>query len=118
MPKAPSTVHFVSEEPDAYWDQIAAHVQHETNMYRKWADKAGVHSPYLHFEETDELRASGAYQVLTPEQLIDEARGMVPNQPIMFHPLCGGIRPALAWQSLELFKARVLPTLKKENLLI
>ena len=33
MPAAPSTVTFVAENPDAYWEQIAPHVQHETNIY-------------------------------------------------------------------------------------
>ena len=117
MPEAPSTVHFVAEDPDAYWEQIAPHVQHETNMYAKWAGKARVHSPYRHYDDTDELRASGAYQVLTPQQLIEEARRMVPAQPIMFHPLCGGISPDLAWQSLRLFADEVLPTLQAESLL-
>ena len=117
MPQAPSTVHFLAEDPDAYWAQIAPHVQHETNMYAKWAGKAGVHSPYRHCDDTDELRASGAYQVLTPDQLIDLARGMVAAQPIMFHPLCGGIAPELAWSSLQLFADRVLPVLREEGLL-
>ena len=45
MPAAPSTVTFVAEDPDAYWEQIAPHVQHETNMYAKWAEKAQVFSP-------------------------------------------------------------------------
>jgi hypothetical protein len=41
---------------------------------------------------------------------------MVREQPIQFHPLCGGISPELAWQSLKLFSDRVLPALQEEGL--
>lgn len=116
MPAAPSTVTFVAEDPDAYWRQIAPHVQHETNTYALWAEKARVFSPYKHFENSDELRASGAYRVYRPPELIEAARGMASAQPIMFHPLCGGIHPDLAWQSLRLFVEKVLPTLREEGI--
>jgi alkanesulfonate monooxygenase SsuD/methylene tetrahydromethanopterin reductase-like flavin-dependent oxidoreductase (luciferase family) len=62
MPAAPSTVTFVAEEPDAYWQQIAPHVLHETNIYARWAERAQVFSPYKHFDHSDDLRASGAYK--------------------------------------------------------
>jgi alkanesulfonate monooxygenase SsuD/methylene tetrahydromethanopterin reductase-like flavin-dependent oxidoreductase (luciferase family) len=116
MPTAPSTVTFVAEDPDAYWEKIAPHVQHETNTYAQWAEKAQVFSPYKHFDNSDELRASGAYKVYRPQELIEAARGMISAQPIMFHPLCGGIHPDLAWQSLNLFNEKVLPTLKEEGI--
>ncbi|MEH6593720.1 MAG: LLM class flavin-dependent oxidoreductase [Pseudomonadales bacterium] len=116
MPAAPSTVTFVSEDPDAYWQQIAPHVQHETNVYARWAEKAQVFSPYKHYDHTDDLRASGAYKVYRPQELIEEARAMVDLQPIQFHPLCGGIHPDLAWQSLHLFADKVMPTLREDGL--
>jgi alkanesulfonate monooxygenase SsuD/methylene tetrahydromethanopterin reductase-like flavin-dependent oxidoreductase (luciferase family) len=115
MPAAPATVTFVSEDPDAYWQQIAPHVQHETNIYARWAEKAKVFSPYKHYDNTDDLRASGAYKVYRPEELIHAARDMDRAQPIQFHPLCGGINPDLAWQSLHLFMDVVMPTLREEG---
>ena len=111
MPASATAVTFVAEDPDAYWEQIAPHLQHETNMYAGWADKAGVHSPYKYFDDTDELRASGSYRVSTPAELIDSASAMDAADPILFHPLCGGIHPDLAWRSLNLFAAQVLPEL-------
>lgn len=116
MPAAPSTVTFVSDDPDAYWQEIAPHVQHETNMYARWAEKAGVFSPYKYYDNCDELRSSGAYKVYRPAELIDAARNMVSAQPIMLHPLCGGIHPDLAWQSLKLFMKDVMPTLREEGI--
>jgi alkanesulfonate monooxygenase SsuD/methylene tetrahydromethanopterin reductase-like flavin-dependent oxidoreductase (luciferase family) len=116
MPAAPATVSFVAQDPDAYWQKIAPHVQHETNMYAVWAEQARVFSPYRYFDDLDELRASGAYKVYRPRELIEAARGMVSAQPIMFHPLCGGIHPDLAWQSLRLFMDEVMPTLRNEGI--
>ncbi len=116
MPNAPSTCTYVAENPDEYWDKIAVHVQHETNIYARWAEQAEVFSPYKHYDNTDDLRASGAYKVLTPQQVIDDVREMMAAQPLMFHPLCGGIHPNLGWQSLHLFAEQVLPTLQAENL--
>ena len=116
MPAAPSTVTFVAADPDAYWEQIAPHVQHETNIYAQWAQQAQVFSPYKHFDSSDDLRASGAYKVYQPAELIDAARDMVKQQPIQFHPLCGGIHPQLAWQSMHLFAEQVLPALREEGL--
>lgn len=116
MPAAPSTVTFVAEDPDAYWEEIARHVQHESNMYAQWAEQANVFTPYHHHDNLQELRASGAYIVYRPEELIEAARGMIDAQPIMFHPLCGGIHPDLGWSSLELFMEKVMPTLREEGL--
>jgi alkanesulfonate monooxygenase SsuD/methylene tetrahydromethanopterin reductase-like flavin-dependent oxidoreductase (luciferase family) len=116
MPAAPSTVTFVAEEPDAYWDKIAPHLQHETNIYAQWAQQAEVFSPYEHYANTDELRASGAYKVYRPQELLEATRDMASAQPIMFHPLCGGIHPDLAWQSLHLFMDKVMPALTSEEL--
>jgi alkanesulfonate monooxygenase SsuD/methylene tetrahydromethanopterin reductase-like flavin-dependent oxidoreductase (luciferase family) len=116
MPAAPSTVTFVAKDPDAYWEQIAPHVMHETNTYASWAKQSGVFTPYSHYDDDTALRASGAYKVYRPRELIDAARGMVSAQPIMLHPLCGGIHPDLAWQSLRLFMTEVMPTLRSEGI--
>lgn len=116
MPEAPSTVTFVAQDPDEYWDSIARHVQHETNIYARWARESNAFSPYKHFDDTDALRASGAYRVYRPQELIEAAREMPAAQPIMFHPLCGGIPPEQGWRSLQLFMDEVMPTLREEGL--
>jgi len=66
MPSAPSTVTFVATDPDAYWQSIVPHLQHESNTYARWANDAQVFSPYKHFDNCDELRASAAYNVYRP----------------------------------------------------
>ena len=111
MPASSNAVFFVAQEPDAYWEAIAPHLQHETNTYAAWAEQAGVFSPYRHFEDTNDMRANGSYRVCTPQQLLEVAAEMDAGAPILFHPLCGGIHPDLAWQSLHLCAERVLPEL-------
>ena len=113
MPPSATAVVFVAEDPDAYWQQIAPHLQHETNMYAAWAEAAGVHSPYRHCDNLGELRESPSYEVYSPQGMVDYARSLGSQDSILFHPLCGGIHPELAWQSLKLFADEVLPALQE-----
>ncbi|MFK8019458.1 MAG: LLM class flavin-dependent oxidoreductase [Pseudomonadales bacterium] len=115
MPKAPSSVFFVAEDKDQYWEQIAPHLQHETNIYASWAEQAEVFTPYKHFDNIDDLRASEAYRLFTPNELVDFCRNN-PKMHLLTHPMCGGISPDTAWQSLLAFSAKVLPALREENL--
>jgi len=34
-----------------------------------------------------------------------------PGRVLVFHPMCGGIDPATAWEGLRLFEHEVLPRL-------
>ncbi|HXY91924.1 MAG TPA: LLM class flavin-dependent oxidoreductase [Acidimicrobiia bacterium] len=98
----------IAEDPDRAWAQIAPHAMHETNDYAEWA-KGMRGSPYSAFETADELRASGMYEVVTPDEAVEliRARGGV-----SFKPLMGGLDPALGWESLHLFESKVLPRLR------
>ena len=58
----------------------------------------------------EDLRAEGKYRVLTPDQCV--AYAQQPAASVVHFPLCGGISPDLAWQSLELYAAKVLPRLE------
>lgn len=112
MPPSATAVVFVAEDPDACWEQIGPHLQHETNMYAAWSEQAGTHSPYRHCETLADLRESPSYAVYSPAEMVDYARSLGEADSILFHPLCGGIHPDLAWQSLNLFAEKVLPELR------
>ena len=43
--------------------------------------------------------------------MVDEVRAKGPHALLIFHPMMGGIPPALAWDSLRLFEHEVLPKL-------
>lgn len=116
MPEAPSSVFWVCEDKEAYWEHIAPHLQHETNTYAAWAEEANMFTPYKHFDSTDDLRQSEAYRLFTPEELIEYCREK-PESHLLMHPMCGGIVPEIAWQSLTLFAEKVVPTLRNDGLL-
>ena len=56
----------------------------------------------------DEVRASGRYRFLTPDQLIAEVRDADDYGPLVLHPLVGGMPVDEAWKSVQLLVDRVL----------
>jgi alkanesulfonate monooxygenase SsuD/methylene tetrahydromethanopterin reductase-like flavin-dependent oxidoreductase (luciferase family) len=103
---------YVTEDPDAAWARIAPFAMHEMNAYGRWMAEAGTAGPYRPIEDPDELRATGAYPVLTPAQTIERVRALGPACAILLHPLMGGMDPELSWASLELFEHKVLPAIR------
>ena len=112
LPSSTGNFLFVAEDPDAAWERIAPHALHETNAYGHWMQAAGAGGPYRVVESAEELRASGDYPILTPEELIERARAMGPLDSILLHPLMGGLDPEFSWQCLRLVESRVLPALR------
>jgi alkanesulfonate monooxygenase SsuD/methylene tetrahydromethanopterin reductase-like flavin-dependent oxidoreductase (luciferase family) len=97
---------FVAEDPDREWDRIGPHALHDANEYARWiGDRRGPFSPVA---DADELRRSGIYRVVTPEECAEIARR---EGTITFKPLVGGLDPDVGWAGLELFAAKVLPRL-------
>jgi alkanesulfonate monooxygenase SsuD/methylene tetrahydromethanopterin reductase-like flavin-dependent oxidoreductase (luciferase family) len=107
-PMVPGFV-MVSREPDATWAQIAPHALYDAQTYASWQED-GVRSDWVvpELRDADDLRTSGRYLVLTPEQCVARARA---DGAISLHPLMGGIAPEVAWASLRLFESAVLPEL-------
>jgi len=100
---------FVAEDPDRAWREIGPHLLHDARMYAEWMGDAASASKSV-APDVDALRAEqGAYRIFTP----DEAVAYVKEQGVLLtQPLCGGLPPALAWQSLELIANRVLPAFR------
>ena len=103
---------YVAEDPDAAWKRIAPYALHEMNAYGQWIAEAGTAGPYQPIDDPDALRATGAYPVMTPAELIARAQEMGPLDMIMLHPLMGGMDPQLSWESLHLVEAAVIPALR------
>jgi hypothetical protein len=59
----------------------------------------------------DEVRASGLYRFLTPDELIAEVRDADNFGPLVLHPLVGGMPVDEAWKSVQLLTDKVLPAL-------
>jgi alkanesulfonate monooxygenase SsuD/methylene tetrahydromethanopterin reductase-like flavin-dependent oxidoreductase (luciferase family) len=97
---------FVAEDPDLEWSLIGPHAAHDTNEYARWI--GGRRGTFAAVENLDELRTTGNYRVLTPDECVAHARE---HGVVTFKPLTGGLDPAIGWRSLELFANRVLPQL-------
>ncbi|HEY3700202.1 MAG TPA: LLM class flavin-dependent oxidoreductase [Spongiibacteraceae bacterium] len=107
-PLGPGFVH-VAENPDAEWKKIAPHAMHEMNAYGKWAAEGQTDSPYRPVTSIEELKASGGYVVVTPNECIELGKKF---GAILLHPLMGGLDPEVSWKSLELYVEKVLPAFK------
>jgi alkanesulfonate monooxygenase SsuD/methylene tetrahydromethanopterin reductase-like flavin-dependent oxidoreductase (luciferase family) len=100
----------VSDDPERTWSAIEPNLMHDASVYGAWTDgRKG--SMFAQVQTTEELRASGQYLVLTPEECVAQAES---SGFLRFRPLVGGIDPELAWESLQLFESKVLPRLDVE----
>jgi alkanesulfonate monooxygenase SsuD/methylene tetrahydromethanopterin reductase-like flavin-dependent oxidoreductase (luciferase family) len=97
----------VSEDPDATWARVAAHLLHDAQSYATWHTDAGLSSVALDAStNVDDLRRHGVYAVLTPDEAIELVRG---RGSVTLHPLCGGAPPEIGWESLQLIATKVQP---------
>jgi alkanesulfonate monooxygenase SsuD/methylene tetrahydromethanopterin reductase-like flavin-dependent oxidoreductase (luciferase family) len=110
----PGFVH-VTHDPDAPWDALAPYLLHNARMYDAWTTST-IGRPAAVFPPVsgiDDMRALPAYQVVTPDECVALARRFeASDRALVFLPLLGGIPPALAWESLQLFEHEVLPRLR------
>jgi alkanesulfonate monooxygenase SsuD/methylene tetrahydromethanopterin reductase-like flavin-dependent oxidoreductase (luciferase family) len=106
-PGVPMSV-FIAEDPDRAWAELGPYLLHDARMYAEWLGTA--QSASLSKAATIEsLRAEeGAYRIYTPEEAIAAQRA---HGFLMLHPLCGGMPPRLARETLELLESKVLPAI-------
>ena len=99
----------LSDDPENTWARIGRNAEYDARTYMAWQEDGVVSDWAVPDAETwDQLRDSGRYAVVTPQECLALASR---DAHIMLHPLMGGIEPELAWQSLRLFEAEVLPHL-------
>jgi alkanesulfonate monooxygenase SsuD/methylene tetrahydromethanopterin reductase-like flavin-dependent oxidoreductase (luciferase family) len=99
IPPADSTTHFVADDPDRAWAELGPSMLNDTRAYAKWNEGRSGVAMITSAETIDELRASGAFTILTPDEAAAHvgAGGM-----LMLQPLVGGLAPDIAWPYLEL----------------
>jgi alkanesulfonate monooxygenase SsuD/methylene tetrahydromethanopterin reductase-like flavin-dependent oxidoreductase (luciferase family) len=107
-PVSANQVVALAEDPAKGWEAMAPFFLHENNAYGTWQSQDNIASPFHSVDDADELRSTGQYRVLTPEQFVEEQKAL-PFPFALFHPLCGGMPVELAWSSLRLFERDVLP---------
>jgi alkanesulfonate monooxygenase SsuD/methylene tetrahydromethanopterin reductase-like flavin-dependent oxidoreductase (luciferase family) len=110
LPMGPGFVH-VAEDPERAWELIAPHAMHEAQTYASWQTPGQRSSVTVYADSLEELKASGVYKVVTPDECVALAEELGPMGALVLHPLMGGMDPALGWESLELLASKVLPRL-------
>jgi alkanesulfonate monooxygenase SsuD/methylene tetrahydromethanopterin reductase-like flavin-dependent oxidoreductase (luciferase family) len=108
LPGGPGFV-YVAEDPDEAWKTIGPHALYDAQSYAAWQtpdQRSGVH---VDATTAADVRKSGVYAVLTPDECIELART---QGRVILHPLMGGLAPDFAWRGLELFEKKVLPKIK------
>ena len=106
-PSSPGFVH-VAEDVEAAWAVIGPHAMHETNSYGEWVAAAGTDGRFVRVKSVAEVRATGAYLVVTPDECVALAKSF---PGFSLHPLMGGLAPEIGWEGLKLFVETVLPRL-------
>ena len=102
----------VATAPDAAWARIRRYAAHENEAYTRLGASAGSGSG-----EPRSRPAPGQRRVpdCTPKECVELLRGLGPDADVQLHPLVGGLDPEVAWESLHLFYAEVMPQLAEEN---
>jgi alkanesulfonate monooxygenase SsuD/methylene tetrahydromethanopterin reductase-like flavin-dependent oxidoreductase (luciferase family) len=106
-----TTATFLATDVDATWDAIGPYLLHEANAYGAWAAAGGADTGYRQATDVDDLRASGQYEVVTPDDLVRDLEAAGTWGFALLHPLMGGIPPELGWTSLRLLEHEVIPHL-------
>lgn len=103
---------YLHEDPDRGWTELGEHILWEAVTYGGWASdqRSLMHLPGV--KTLDEVRASGRYRFLTPDELIAEVRAAPDYGPLVLHPLVGGMPVDEAWKSVHLLADKVLPALR------
>jgi alkanesulfonate monooxygenase SsuD/methylene tetrahydromethanopterin reductase-like flavin-dependent oxidoreductase (luciferase family) len=102
---------YLHEDPDRAWAELGEYILWEAVTYGGWSadQRSLMHLPGV--QTLDDVRESGRYRFLTPDQLIAEVRGAPDFGPLVLHPLVGGMPADEAWKSVQLLVDKVLPAL-------
>lgn len=98
---------FVHENPEAGWREIAPYALYESNCYARWQASGSQEGMFSEVTDLDALRASGAYQVAAPQQIL--ATPLDADHKLLLHPLLSGMPKEFGWRGLELFFKEVVP---------
>lgn len=110
LPKGPGFVH-VSDDPDRDWARIGPLALYDAQTYHSWQTPGQRSQVEVDATTIEDLRASGVYRIVTPDECVALAEELGPGGSLVFHPLMGGMSPDVGWAGLELFAAKVLPRL-------
>jgi alkanesulfonate monooxygenase SsuD/methylene tetrahydromethanopterin reductase-like flavin-dependent oxidoreductase (luciferase family) len=105
-PPSPLPAVHVAEDPDRAWAELGRYALYDAQTFATWQGSHFRAPGALDGITVATLRASGAWQVVTPDECVELLRD---HGAVKLHPLMGGMPPELGWASLEHFVDRVLP---------
>lgn len=98
VPSAPTTA-FVADDVDQAWDELGPHLLHDAVTAAAYRPADNSVASITRADTVAALRADGGpYRIFTPDEATEYVRG---GRPLPLHPLCGGVRPDVAWPYLE-----------------
>lgn len=106
--RGPMFLH-ISKDPDHDWPLLAPYLLNAIRQYGGWTRDNRAVPPQFLIADEKALRASHAYQVLTPDEAVDLIKGLGDHGQLILRPMWGGYDPALGWSSLKLLVEDVLP---------
>jgi alkanesulfonate monooxygenase SsuD/methylene tetrahydromethanopterin reductase-like flavin-dependent oxidoreductase (luciferase family) len=98
----------LAEDPDVAWPELGPYFLHEVNAYGAWQAVDGVQAGYKMADSVEELRRTGQYRIVTPDEYAAELTAAGDLAFALLHPMVGGIPPDKAWEHLRLFEESVL----------
>ncbi len=109
-PNGPTFVH-VADDPERAWAEIGEYLFYETSTYASFQTPGQHSTPVVHADDIEGLKKASNLWVGTPEAIVAKVNANPEIAALNFHPLAGGLPPRIAWESLELFEAKVRPNL-------
>ena len=108
-----SSVVFVADDVDQAWSELGEHLLHDARTYAAWNPGNRTSAGFSHVTTVAELREAAASHVIisVPEAISRVRAGQILN----LAPLCGGLRPEIAWPYLERVGDVVLPEALSER---
>jgi alkanesulfonate monooxygenase SsuD/methylene tetrahydromethanopterin reductase-like flavin-dependent oxidoreductase (luciferase family) len=111
-PTGPTFVH-VTDDPERAWAEIGEYLFYETTTYASFQTPGQHSTPVVRADDVEGLKSAPNLWVDTPEGIVARVREAGSSiEALNFHPLAGGLPPNLAWESLELFAAKVIPQIR------
>jgi alkanesulfonate monooxygenase SsuD/methylene tetrahydromethanopterin reductase-like flavin-dependent oxidoreductase (luciferase family) len=111
LPFGPAMVH-VAEDPEKAWDQIKDYAMYDAESYARVQTAGNRSLNASAATNIDELRSEGLYRVVSPDECVALAEELGPGGTIIMRPLMSGMPAELGWESLELFRTKVLPRIR------
>ena len=104
----------ISRDPERTWREIEPHVLQFVRSYAEMTGDSDSGSPYAGMDDLEAVKASGVVSVLTPDEAVEHYnKNVAIGAGVGLHPLLGGMRPEMGFESLELFVNEVMPRLSR-----